>query len=532
MAAKHLLNCVMRKSTNLASALVFLLMALSSFGYSQAYQKTEIIADSTFLSPPFSIHAANDSGYLIGSQGYYQGQAYDAMTRVDGKGQAKWTHLFRSDTATNYFGMRASSTADGAWASYVSWFGSSGHIFVNKVNDQGQKHWTQSFWFGTNSNFDDIVGGTDSSIYLIGGGCTSGASAVVKISPAGQPLWYRSYQSVSGGARRALINEAGNLMVIGQAQNENLTFLELDNSGTALNSVRIPMGEVVVAQDLIEYKESNQNNYLLTAYLYRNNNNVPRRITLLVALDSVGQVLWSDTLSNPDYDYGPTGALQNKNGDLLVYGSTNEYGGYNGRTNGFLARWSSQGQYIDTRVIGDSLTYTTYEDGNLNSKGDLLIVETHFGNSPLLNQISGSLDSICGVQVSYPRVGSLQLSSVNDFAVFNYTISERPHSFSNHLLSASTQSLCGGLLLQRQSPAQSIRLYPNPADRYVQIEAAEKGRLQIQLRDLQGRICLNKPLGPAERRIQLNELSKGLYFYQVFREGMLIDSGKLLLQGT
>lgn len=511
--------------------LILCLVLLSSSISAQVYIKTDVKVDSSFLSPPISIHAANDSGYLIGSQASYNGKSYDAMTRISSDGTPLWSHLFRSDTASNYFGERSTRLVDNAWASYVTWFGSPGHFFVNKVDDQGNKLWTRNYFFGTNSVFHDIVGGPDSSIYLIGGGCIAGASAVVKLSASGQPLWYKSYLSNGGGARRGIINSSGNLIVTGQIQNYNLSFIEVDPNGNLLQAQRYPIGEICLARKVLEYRESGQRRYLLTVSLRLPTHAAPRDVPLLMSLDSTGQVLWSDTLGSAD-TYFPSGSVQDAKGDFVMYGSTTDKGSLN-YANGFFAKWSKQGQYQGTYVAADSTINVTLEDGCFRNTGSILICEKDFYEGIKIHEISGPLDSICEAVPSYPVVQPYPISAVNDFAEFSYTVAERPQPFDNRVFNAKVSTICSDPILASEPESQSptVKVYPNPASDLLKIELPlqEPGQGIFHLWNHAGQLCKTENLASPLTEIQLSGLSRGMYMFSIRLPEGQTQYGKLVL---
>jgi hypothetical protein len=79
----------------------------------------------------------------------------------------------------------------------------------------------------------------------------------------------------------------------------------------------------------------------------------------------------------------------------------------------------------------------------------------------------------------------------------------------------------------------AARFFPNPVtQRFVTVMMTEKDNETVQLRlfDMAGRLVLLKPLADKVSKIFLNDISKGLYLYDIISAGQKISSGKLVVE--
>ncbi len=77
-----------------------------------------------------------------------------------------------------------------------------------------------------------------------------------------------------------------------------------------------------------------------------------------------------------------------------------------------------------------------------------------------------------------------------------------------------------------------FHLFPNPATTSVTIQSETNlpEKTSFQLFDITGRMVLQKQLTGATNRVELNEVSKGMYLYQVVSSSQKISAGKLVVQ--
>lgn len=75
---------------------------------------------------------------------------------------------------------------------------------------------------------------------------------------------------------------------------------------------------------------------------------------------------------------------------------------------------------------------------------------------------------------------------------------------------------------------ESLTLYPNPATREVSISFRENVQLQVRIFDLGGRLVRSEPVFP-QQKIELSELAKGMYLFQISDPSGNVATKKLVV---
>ena len=77
-----------------------------------------------------------------------------------------------------------------------------------------------------------------------------------------------------------------------------------------------------------------------------------------------------------------------------------------------------------------------------------------------------------------------------------------------------------------------VTLYPNLANDNITINhnlAAKEGVISLEIMDVMGRVLLNKTINNTNNQIDINQLSSGLYFYNILQNDKMVQSGKLVV---
>jgi hypothetical protein len=78
----------------------------------------------------------------------------------------------------------------------------------------------------------------------------------------------------------------------------------------------------------------------------------------------------------------------------------------------------------------------------------------------------------------------------------------------------------------------SLRVFPNPASTWliIQSENTFPAQTSFQLFDLSGRMVLQEELKDKSSRIELSDVSKGMYLYSVVSDREKVGAGKLVVE--
>ncbi len=74
---------------------------------------------------------------------------------------------------------------------------------------------------------------------------------------------------------------------------------------------------------------------------------------------------------------------------------------------------------------------------------------------------------------------------------------------------------------------QLLVLYPNPTDKYIYLNQIRQP-LQIKVYNLSGKLMFSKYLDDSTKKINISQLSEGIYFYILTNSHQLVQTGKII----
>ena len=78
-----------------------------------------------------------------------------------------------------------------------------------------------------------------------------------------------------------------------------------------------------------------------------------------------------------------------------------------------------------------------------------------------------------------------------------------------------------------------VTVFPNPANDKLTIShnlTTEYGKISLEIMDVMGRVLMNKIINNTNNQIDINQLSSGLYFYNIIQNDKMVQSGKLVVE--
>ncbi|MDT8412765.1 MAG: T9SS type A sorting domain-containing protein [Vicingaceae bacterium] len=78
-----------------------------------------------------------------------------------------------------------------------------------------------------------------------------------------------------------------------------------------------------------------------------------------------------------------------------------------------------------------------------------------------------------------------------------------------------------------------VNVFPNPANDNLTIShnlETKNGIISLEIMDVMGRVLINKTINNTNNQIDINQLSSGLYFYNVLQNDKMVQSGKLVVE--
>ena len=78
-----------------------------------------------------------------------------------------------------------------------------------------------------------------------------------------------------------------------------------------------------------------------------------------------------------------------------------------------------------------------------------------------------------------------------------------------------------------------VNVFPNPANDNLTIShnlTTKDGIISLEIMDVMGRVLMNKTINNTNNQIDINQLSSGLYFYNIIQNDKMVQSGKLVVE--
>ena len=97
------------------------------------------------------------------------------------------------------------------------------------------------------------------------------------------------------------------------------------------------------------------------------------------------------------------------------------------------------------------------------------------------------------------------------FAAYDWVINDGSHDWT-HTNVLTTPAVLG---IKNNTFNQNIIAYPNPANNFIYIQNIQSNTAKIEIINLQGQIIVNEMISKADNRINIQNLSKGIYILKV-----------------
>ncbi|MBQ21045.1 MAG: hypothetical protein CMD31_09845 [Flavobacteriales bacterium] len=103
---------------------------------------------------------------------------------------------------------------------------------------------------------------------------------------------------------------------------------------------------------------------------------------------------------------------------------------------------------------------------------------------------------------------------------------------SNMRVSAVPKDIFAGIT-ENANESANVQVYPNPVSNELNIShdlSVKEGAIHLEIMDVMGRVLINKTINHTNNQIDINQLSSGLYFYNVLQNDKVVQSGKLVVE--
>lgn len=103
---------------------------------------------------------------------------------------------------------------------------------------------------------------------------------------------------------------------------------------------------------------------------------------------------------------------------------------------------------------------------------------------------------------------------------------------SNMRVNAVPKDIFAGIT-ENVNESANVQVYPNPVSNELNIShdlSVKEGAIHLEIMDVMGRVLINKTINHTNNQIDINQLSSGLYFYNVLQNDKVVQSGKLVVE--
>lgn len=454
---------------------------------------------------------------------------YSLLAPQQTKAQALFSKIFGP---ASHYGYSVLQTSDQGYI-FCGFAGNSTglqyKILVLRTDSLGQELWRKNFAMNENNYTYSIVQTQDGGFGI--GGYSQPYNSnyqqdmfVLKIASNGDSLWSKSYGQPGTSSEIAyhlLATSDNGFLLSGKsapAVLEYMQLLKLDANGN-VQWQSGPMSSVYLDHRAFKSMEIPSGGYLVGG-----TTSTPVKGLSIVRIDTAGNTLWAKRFSRGSFTPFPAGLANLPDSGFLVAATVPVVANAT-RSNAWILRLKSNGDTLWTRTFPNARSRSLLPDGEgnfwlagtrpaqgnfersflmkLNADGDSLWCK-EFTNFPLGVTVN---DAAMTRQGGLVYVGSCIDNNQVKTALFT------SDSLGNTSPLVSIKNL--------QSRSEQIRLFPNPAEGEIWIQAENPMPGELTLFNSLGQVCRQFPMEGVEEktRIAVSDLPKGLYRIQIKTAG-------------
>lgn len=410
----------------------------------------------------YSVKQTNDGGYICAGEsssfGLGSGDKDIYLVKTDANGNLVW--------AKNYGGTNEDvaysviQTSDGGYAltgysrNYPT--NSNDKIYILKTDNIGNVVWSRTIFGGQNDRARSIIEIGTGGGYMVAGYYTISGTTypiLVNLQANGTVSWVQAYNTGSNAAANSVIAATGGGYVMcgyNSANADDILLIKTYSNGNIKFGITFGGSSSERAYDV---KEATDKGYVITG-------NTPGS-----SFQSLG-LLKTDS----------TGVVQWKQG----------YGGVNGEI-GFSLGKTNDGGYV-------AAGYKAFASGGI----EFYVVKTDADGVSGCNEFTPTITqaglSLTGV-VPTPTIGVGSSVGTNSTVVGNGGI---------------VNNICNNVGVEEFFNSD-IKIFPNPASQYINIESSTDEQLNLHIYNLIGEKVAEQLLDKGLNRVDINQLVAGIY---------------------
>lgn len=435
------------------------------------------------------------------------------------------------------FGLSVQQTTDGGYILFgqTSSFGNGEQdMYLVKTDDQGNEQWYQTYG-GTNWEFGISAQQTTDGGYILCGaysGLGNDSLALIKTDPGGNEIWNKRYSGTverDAGQFVQQTSDGGFIAVgfTGPGFTEHIYMVKTDfNGNEQWSKVHISPGR----EFAVGVRQTSDGGFAMIGET--NSTGFGGKDIFLVKTNSTGDIIWTKTFGTSSDEIGRSIYITSDNGFILL--------GYEDSIGGNL-------YLVKTDALGNEQWSNYY--GGIGWDMGHSVQQTSDGGYILAgrkeNTGSGTNDMYC---IKTDNAGTVVWEYTYPRGIISDANSVQQTTDGGYILLGSTIDTVGGVdsdmylvkinglglvsVYDNDFPKLKVFAYPNPFTEYttIEFEGSENRELSMTLLNIQGQIIRSiKNITAEQIRIERGDLSRGIYFFQLFTDKQLIAAGKLII---
>ncbi len=475
----------------------------------------------------YAVQQTTDGGYIITgwTQSFGAGTSDVYLIKTDSNGDTLWTKTFGGTAAD--VGLAIQQTTDGGYiiTGWTQSFGAGSYdIYLIKTNSAGNLLWTKTIG-GANQNLGYSVQQTTDGGYIINGNVQIIPFGfyyvhLIKTNANGDTLWTKTFGGTTGGEGWCVHQTTdGGYIITGKTTSfgsgaYDAYLMKTDVNGNLLWTKTYGNSNY---DEGTSVQQTTDGGYIFTGGTTRLSSGYSD--VLLIKTNSNGDTLWTKSFGGAYHDYGYS-VKQTSDGGYIVAGRTDKFG--TGSNDGYL---------IKTNANGDSLWTTTFDlldnDENYSvqqtTDGGYIIagLTTSFGVSDVyLIKTDANGNSGCNQG---------NLTTITDSSVIQLTSpTAMTYSPASNVNNAATivgyggiaNTLCFAVGINEVTTNNLFFLSPNPSEGNFIISfegTIMNGNIEI-LNVLGESVFTENIFNVSKKEINVKNISLGIYFVKVQTE--------------
>ncbi|OFY73797.1 MAG: hypothetical protein A2236_12360 [Bacteroidetes bacterium RIFOXYA2_FULL_33_7] len=441
------------------------------------------------LSDSFDIvRETNDAGFVMigNSYSFGNGSSDIYLVKTNSAGELQWQKKYGGDS--DDFSENIVSTYDGGYLisgkTYSYELGGS-DLYLVKIDSAGNFQWDKTCGTIYSEGLGYAIQASDTSYVIVGTSDLNNTgirkAMIIKTDSLGNEIWrkYYGYEGSASFSRVVELND-GSFIASGSCYYNDYTdwegwLMKIDLNGDSIWSKRYGNSDFATPDYFYDMTITNDGGFVMSGQW--NRVGTPYRDMWLVKTDSLGNTCVPEP-------YSPEGC------------------------------WSYLCENIYAEITADSDTVYLTEGASVQF-GTI----SNFGTSWQWDFGDTITSTEQYPQHSYTSTGvkTVQLITNSDYCsdTAYYTITVLNDVGNNNQFSIVNFQLL---------------IYPNPATNELKVKREKlKVGCKIELYDLLGRKVLSKELQEQEQIIDVSKIGKGVYLYNISRDGLIVESNKLIV---